>query len=93
MTAPWGTDYVELHCHSCYSLCDGAATPDELMARAADLGMDALALTDHNAVYGAVPFVTAARARGLHPILGACHCSPYTDPQPPPKLCQAWSAI
>jgi len=66
-----GSDYIELHCHSCYSLCDGASTPVELIARAAGLGMDALALTDHDAVYGAPLFVAAARARGMHPILGA----------------------
>ena len=64
-------DYVELHCHSFYSLLDGTSSPADLVSRAADLGMDALALTDHDAVYGAVPFVTAARARGIRPILGA----------------------
>jgi error-prone DNA polymerase len=64
-------DYVELHCHSYYSLLDGISSPTELVTRAADLGMDSLALTDHDAVYGAVPFVSAARARGIHPILGA----------------------
>src|SRR4051794_18747089 len=64
-------DYVELHCHSYYSLLDGTSSPADLVSRAADLGMDALALTDHDAVYGAVPFVTAARARGIRPILGA----------------------
>jgi DNA polymerase III alpha subunit len=64
-------DYVELHCHSYYSLLDGTSSPAELVARAADLGMDMLALTDHDALYGAVPFVTAARARGVWPILGA----------------------
>src|SRR3954452_11025980 len=72
MTSPWSTiDYVELHCHSSFSLLDGASTPEALIARAGDLGMDALALTDHDALYGAVPFVTAARARGIRPILGA----------------------
>ncbi|MEN9938136.1 MAG: hypothetical protein RLZZ387_4715 [Chloroflexota bacterium] len=71
MSAPWGSDYIELHCHSSYSLCDGSSPPEELVARAADLGMDALALTDHDAVYGAVPFVRAANERGIHPILGA----------------------
>src|SRR3954468_12321750 len=64
-------DYVELHCHSYYSLLDGVSSPEALVARAADLGMDALALTDHDAVYGAVPFVRAAAARGMQPILGA----------------------
>src|SRR5215212_5605548 len=64
-------DYMELHCHSFYSLLDGTSSPADLVSRAADLGMDALALTDHDAVYGAVPFVRAAKARGIHPILGA----------------------
>jgi hypothetical protein len=62
---------VELHCHSFYSLLDGTSSPGDLVSRAADLGMEALALTDHDAVYGAVPFVTVARARGIRPILGA----------------------
>src|SRR6266540_668812 len=64
-------DYVELHCHSAFSLLDGTSTPADLVAQAAYLGMDALALTDHNAVYGVVPFVTAARMHGIRPILGA----------------------
>src|SRR6266542_1261554 len=64
-------DYVELHCHSAYSLLDGTSTPAELVAQAAYLGMDVLALTDHNAVYGAVPFITAAQEHGVRPILGA----------------------
>ena len=63
--------YVELHCHSNFSLLDGAAHPQDLVAQAAALGMPALALTDHDAVYGAVPFVRAARGHGLRPILGA----------------------
>src|SRR5215207_9019861 len=72
MTSPWPSiDYVELHCHSSFSLLDATATPAQLVARAGDLGMDALALTDHDALYGAVPFITAAHARGIHPILGA----------------------
>jgi DNA polymerase III alpha subunit len=72
VTSPWSTiEYVELHCHSSFSLLDGASTPEALVARAGDLGMDALALTDHDALYGAVPFVTAAQARGIRPILGA----------------------
>src|SRR5215210_7638208 len=72
MTSPWSSiDYVELHCHSSFSLLDGGSTPAQLVARAGDLGMDALALTDHDALYGAVPFVTAARVRGIRPILGA----------------------
>jgi error-prone DNA polymerase len=65
------TDYVELHAHSYYSLLDGASPPESLLRRAAELGMDALALTDHDAVYGAVPFVKHARELGIRPILGA----------------------
>jgi error-prone DNA polymerase len=65
------TDYVELHCHSNFSLLDGASHPEELVTCTAELGMDALALTDHDAVYGAVRFVEAAQAAGIHPILGA----------------------
>ena len=63
--------YVELHCHSNFSLLDGASRPEDLVARAAKLGMPALALTDHDAVYGAVRFVKAAKAYGVRPILGA----------------------
>ncbi len=63
--------YVELHCHSNFSLLDGASKPEALVARAAELGMPALALTDHDAVYGAVHFIRAAREAGVRPILGA----------------------
>jgi error-prone DNA polymerase len=63
--------YVELHCHSCYSLLDGVSPPEALVARALDLGMTALAITDNNALYGAVEFWTAAQARGLKAIIGA----------------------
>jgi error-prone DNA polymerase len=64
-------DYVELHCHSNFSLLDGANHPEELVARAAELDMPALALTDHDAVYGAVRFMRAAREHNVQPILGA----------------------
>jgi error-prone DNA polymerase len=65
------TEYVELHAHSYYSLLEGASPPEDLLRRAVELGMDALALTDHDAVYGAVPFVKHARELGIRPILGA----------------------
>src|SRR5690242_8868960 len=64
-------DYVELHAHSCFSLLDGVSSPEALVAQAAELGMPSLALTDHNALYGAVPFGEAAKTHGIHPILGA----------------------
>ncbi len=69
MTNPSG--YVELHSHSYFSLLDGACAPEALLDKAALYGMDALALTDHDAVYGAVRFQKAARERGIHPIFGA----------------------
>jgi DNA polymerase III alpha subunit len=63
--------YTELHTHSHYSLLDGASSPAELVKRAAALGMAALALTDHDNVYGAVEFMQAAQVVGIRPILGA----------------------
>jgi error-prone DNA polymerase len=63
--------YVELHAHSAYSFLDGASLPEELAARAAELGYDALALTDHDGVYGSLEFAHAAKAIGLRPITGA----------------------
>ena len=63
--------YVELHCHSSYSFLDGASLPEELAARAADLGYPALALTDHDGVYGSLEFAHAAKALGVRPITGA----------------------
>jgi error-prone DNA polymerase len=64
-------DYIELHCHSNFSLLDGASHPEDLVIRAAQLGMKTLALTDHDAIYGAVRFIEAARIHGIRPILGA----------------------
>ena len=62
--------YAELHCHSHFSFLDGASAPDDLVARAVELGMPSLAITDHQGLYGAVRFSTAAEAAGLHPVLG-----------------------
>jgi error-prone DNA polymerase len=63
--------YVELHCHSAYSFLDGASQPEELAARAAELGYEALALTDHDGVYGSLEFAHAAKFFGVRPITGA----------------------
>jgi error-prone DNA polymerase len=63
--------YVELHCHSAFSFLDGASHPEELVARAAELGYPALALTDHDGVYGSLEFAHAARYAGIRPITGA----------------------
>jgi len=63
--------YVELHAHSAYSFLDGASQPEELAARAAELGYESLALTDHDGVYGSLEFAHAAKAFGVRPITGA----------------------
>jgi error-prone DNA polymerase len=63
--------YVELHAHSAYSFLDGASLPEELAIRAAELGYDALALTDHDGVYGSLEFAQAAKAFGVRAITGA----------------------
>src|SRR5262249_48123832 len=63
--------YVELHAHSAYSFLDGASQPEELAARAAELGYEALALTDHDGVYGSLEFAHAAKDLGVRPLTGA----------------------
>ncbi len=63
--------FAELHCHSYFSLLDGASSPEVLAARARALGITALALTDHDSLAGAVRFQQAARAADLRAILGA----------------------
>src|SRR5881398_2826646 len=63
--------WVELHVHSNYSFLDGASDVLDLADAAAEQGMDALALTDTNGLYGAVRFANAAKERGLRPIFGA----------------------
>ena len=63
--------YVELHAHSAYSFLDGASQPEELAARAAELGYPAFALTDHDGLYGSLEFAHAAKHFGVRPITGA----------------------
>src|SRR6185295_8944168 len=63
--------WVELHCHSAYSFLDGASEPAELAGAAAELGYEALALTDHDNVCGAMEFAHACRGVGVRPIVGA----------------------
>lgn len=67
MTIP----YVELHCHSGFSFLDGASHPEELVMRAVELGYPAMALTDHDGLYGSMEFAQAARSAGLQAITGA----------------------
>ena len=62
--------YIELHCHSGFSFLDGASHPEELVFRALELGYPAMALTDHNGLYGSMEFAQAARTEGLQPITG-----------------------
>jgi error-prone DNA polymerase len=63
--------YAELHCHSNFSFLDGASHPEELAEEAARLGLSALALTDHDGMYGVVRFAEAAAAYGLPTVFGA----------------------
>src|SRR5436305_14702304 len=63
--------YAELHCHSAYSFLDGASHPEQLAEEASRLGLDALAITDHDGMYGIVRFAEAARAVGLRTIFGS----------------------
>ncbi|HMG28749.1 MAG TPA: PHP domain-containing protein, partial [Jiangellaceae bacterium] len=63
--------WAELHCHSSYSFLDGASDPDALVAEAARRGVEALALTDHDGMYGVVRLAEAARGSGVGTIFGA----------------------
>lgn len=63
--------YAELHCHSAFSLSDGASTPEALAERAAELGYRALALTDHDDLGGAIRFARACDHHGIQPLHGA----------------------
>ena len=63
--------YAELHCHSNFSFLDGACQPEELVEEAARLGLEALALTDHDGFYGVVRFAEAARELGMPTVFGA----------------------
>src|SRR6266568_4132992 len=75
-TGAAGPPWAELHCHSSFSFLDGAATPDELVAEAARLGLETLALTDHDGMYGIPQFAQAAarlagRGGRLRTVFGA----------------------
>ncbi|MGQ9549635.1 MAG: DNA polymerase III subunit alpha [Roseiflexus sp.] len=63
-------DFVHLHVHSEYSLLDGYASTSAIVARAVELGMDSIALTDHGVMYGAMEFYTNAKKAGIKPIIG-----------------------
>jgi DNA polymerase III subunit alpha len=63
-------NFVHLHVHTDYSLLDGACRIDRLMDRAVELGMPALALTDHGNLFGAIAFYNAAKDKGIKPLIG-----------------------
>jgi DNA polymerase-3 subunit alpha len=69
--------FVHLHLHSEYSLLDGGNRVDRLVDRVKELGMDAVAVTDHGNLFGAMAFYQAAKAKGVKPILG---CEAYVAP-------------
>ena len=79
MTAPKGSPrFTHLHVHTEYSLLDGACRVDDLAARALQLNLPAVAITDHGALYGIVPFYKAFQRAGVKPIIG---CEVYVAPR------------
>src|SRR5258707_5466457 len=62
--------FVHLHCHTHYSLLDGASRVPELVERVKKLGMNAVAMTDHGNLYGAIEFYRECKAAGLNPVVG-----------------------
>ena len=70
-------DFAHLHVHTEYSLLDGAARIPELVARAKELGMTHLAITDHGNMYGVINFYRECKKQGVHPIIG---CEVYVAP-------------
>ncbi len=69
--------FTHLHVHTQYSLLDGSGKIGEMVARAKELGMDSMAITDHGVMYGVIEFYRACRAAGIRPILG---CEVYVAP-------------
>ena len=78
--------YAELHAHSCWSLREGASATDEMVATAVSLSYEALAITDHDNLYGAMEFAKAARERGLKPITGCEITVDHGEGEPPSHL-------
>ena len=71
------SNFVHLHVHSEYSLLDGMCRIKDLPKRAKELGMDAIAITDHGVMFGAVNFYKECKAQGIKPIIG---CEVYVAP-------------
>jgi len=75
-----GPEFVHLHCHTEYSMLDGAARVPELLDECQRLGMDSLAITDHGNMFGAYDFYVQARKRGIRPIIGVeAYLTPRTS--------------
>ena len=70
--------FAHLHLHTEYSLLDGACRINELFDRIKELGQDAVAITDHGVMFGVVDFYKAAKAAGIHPVIG---CEVYVSPR------------
>ena len=73
--------YAELHCHSNFSFLDGASHPEELVESAALLGLDAIAITDHDGMYGVVRFAEAARELAIRTVFGTELSMGLSQPQ------------
>ncbi|HOE56850.1 MAG TPA: DNA polymerase III subunit alpha, partial [Bacillota bacterium] len=71
-------NFVHLHVHTEYSLLDGAGKIEELVAKAKELGMESIAITDHGVMYGVVDFYKQAKKHGVKPIIG---CEVYVAPR------------
>ena len=69
--------FTHLHLHTEYSLLDGSCKINELMARAKELGMEHIAITDHGNMYGVIDFYRAALKEGINPVIG---CEVYVAP-------------
>jgi DNA polymerase-3 subunit alpha len=78
MTNNTAQNFVHLHVHTQYSLLDGAIRIDQLLKRAAEFGMDAVSITDHGTMFGAVEFYEKAHKAGIKPVIG---CEFYVAPR------------
>ena len=83
------SQFVHLHLHTDYSMLDGANDIDRLMGRVKELGMPAVAMTDHGNIFGALPFYNAAKKEGVKPILGCelyvCKKEDHNTERTPPE--------
>ena len=80
-------EFVHLHVHSHYSLLDGLPKIDELIRKAKEYKMKALALTDHGVMYGVIEFYQKAKAAGIKPIIGLeAYIAPYGRKNKRPRV-------